>query len=142
MPELPEVETIKRGLKKNIINNKIKDFDCDWPKMINYPLKKYKSIIIGLNIKDVDRRAKMIIIKLSNEWNILVHLKMTGQLVYFNKKKCVVGGHPIKEGYECLPNRFTHARFDFFDGTNLFFNDVRKFGWLKLFTDLDRKSVV
>jgi len=135
VPELPEVETIKRGLGKNIVGKKIADFDCDWQKAINYPLKEYKSKVRGLQIKDVKRRAKMLILNLSKDWNILVHLKMTGQLVCGSKTKCVVGGHPIEEGYDCLPNRFTHATFTFFDQSHLYFNDIRKFGWLRLFTD-------
>ncbi|MFC1599144.1 Fpg/Nei family DNA glycosylase, partial [Patescibacteria group bacterium] len=49
--------------------------------------------------------------------------------------KCLVGGHPIKEGFECLPNKFTHATFSFTDQSELYFNDIRKFGWLRLFTD-------
>jgi formamidopyrimidine-DNA glycosylase len=135
MPELPEVETIKRGLEKNIIGKQIADFYCDWPKMINYPLKEYKAKIKGLKIQAIKRRAKMLILKLSQDLNILIHLKMTGQLVYGSKTKCLVGGHPIKQGYDCLPNKFTHAIFTFADKSHLYFNDVRKFGWLRLFTD-------
>ncbi|MBD3360033.1 MAG: DNA-formamidopyrimidine glycosylase [Candidatus Buchananbacteria bacterium] len=135
MPELPEVETIKRGLEKNIIGKQIADFYCDWPKMINYSLKEYKAKIKGLKIQAINRRAKMLILNLSQSWNILIHLKMTGQLVYGSKTKCLVGGHPIKDGYDCLPNKFTHATFTFSDQSHLYFNDVRKFGWLRLFTD-------
>ncbi len=140
MPELPEVETIKKGLEKNIIAKIIIDFDCDWPKAINYPLKKYKEQIKGLKIEDVRRRAKMIILDLSKSWNILIHLKLTGQLVYSNQKKCLIGGHPIKEGYDCLPNRFTHAIFTFKDKSHLYFNDVRKFGWLRLLNDQELEN--
>ncbi len=137
MPELPEVETIKRGLEKNIIGKQIADFYCDWSKMINYPLKDYKTKIKGLKIQAIKRRAKMLILNLNQGWNILIHLKMTGQLVYGSKTKCLVGGHPIKEGYDCLPNKFTHAIFTFADQSHLYFNDVRKFGWLRLFADLE-----
>jgi formamidopyrimidine-DNA glycosylase len=62
----------------------------------------------------------MLIIKLTDGWNILGHLKMTGQLVFGND-----------------PSRFTHATFTFSDKNKLFFNDVRKFGWLRLFTDAE-----
>ncbi|MCX6745477.1 MAG: hypothetical protein NTX00_00485, partial [Candidatus Parcubacteria bacterium] len=133
MPELPEVETIKRGLEKNIVGKIISDFDCDWHKMINFSLKNFKSKIKGLKIEKVKRRAKMIILDLSKGWNILIHLKLTGQLVYGSKIKCLVGGHPIKEGFECLPNKFTHATFTFTDKSHLYFNDIRKFGWLRLY---------
>lgn len=135
MPELPEVETIKRGLKRNIKGKKIADFECDYKKMINHPLPKYKKTIKGLEIKDVKRRAKLIILDLSKNKNILIHLKLTGQLVFDGKAKCIVGGHPIEEGFDCLPNKYTHAIFTFADKTQLYYNDIRKFGWLKLFTD-------
>ena len=132
MPELPEVETIKLGLAKSIIGKRISDFNCDWLKMLNQPLLEYKTKLKGLKIIAVQRRAKMLIIDLSQGWHVLVHLKMTGQLVYSDKVKCLVGGHPIAEGYECLPNKFTHATFTFNDQSHLYFNDVRKFGWLRL----------
>jgi formamidopyrimidine-DNA glycosylase len=133
MPELPEVETIKRGLAKNIIGKKIAGFDSDWKKMINLPLAAYRKILAGKQIKGIERRAKMIIIDLSDDWRLWFHLKMTGQLVYSGGKKCVVGGHPIREGFSCGPTKFTHATFSFGDKSHLYFNDVRKFGWVRLY---------
>ncbi|OGC21336.1 DNA-formamidopyrimidine glycosylase [candidate division WOR-1 bacterium RIFOXYB2_FULL_42_35] len=142
MPELPEVETVKRGLAKSIVGKTIADFSCDWHKLINKPAAKYKQTIKDLKILSVERRAKMLIVKLSKGLNILVHLKMTGQLVYRGKSKCVVGGHPIKEGANCLPNKFTHVTFSFTDGSQLYYNDVRKFGWLRLYTDVELEKAL
>lgn len=142
MPELPEVETVKRGLEKSIVGKTIADFDSDWHKTINLPLKKYRQRVKGLKIKAVKRRAKMVILVLSKGFNILVHLKMTGQLVYQSKKKCVVGGHPIDEGFLCAPNKFTHATFTFSDSSHLYFNDVRKFGWARIYTDHELRDVL
>jgi formamidopyrimidine-DNA glycosylase len=133
MPELPEVETIRRGLAKNIIGKRIAGFDADWKKMLNRPLPAYKKVLAGRRIKDVERRAKMLIIDLDGDWRLWFHLKMTGQLVFSGGKKCVVGGHPIKEGFSCGPTRFTHATFSFGDKSHLYFNDVRKFGWVRLY---------
>lgn len=133
MPELPEVETIRRGLAGSIIGKKITGFDSDWQKMLNRPLAEYRRILAGKRIKEVERRAKMLIIGLGGGWRLWFHLKMTGQLVYSSGKKKVVGGHPIREGFEHDPNRFTHATFAFSDGSHLFFNDVRKFGWVRLY---------
>ncbi|MFA4844761.1 MAG: DNA-formamidopyrimidine glycosylase [Candidatus Margulisiibacteriota bacterium] len=140
MPELPEVETIKRGLAKTIIGKKIAGFDSDWRKMINRPLPAYKKIVAGLRIKAIERRAKMLIIDLTDDWRLWFHLKLTGQLVYSGQKKKVVGGHPIKEGFEKDPNRFTHATFTFTDGSHLYFNDVRKFGWVRLYRSGELKE--
>ena len=135
MPELPEVETIKRGLQKSVVGRTIAAFDCDTKKMLNRPLAFYRKTLRGKKIEAVDRRAKMLIVKLTGGWNILAHLKMTGQMVFRGDQQSVVGGHPIKEGYEKDPNRFTHATFTFRDKSHLYFNDVRKFGWLRLWTD-------
>jgi formamidopyrimidine-DNA glycosylase len=116
MPELPEVETVRRGLEKSIIGKTIADFTCDTKKMLNHPLPFYQKTLKGLKVKTIGRRAKMLIIRLSKDWNILVHLKLTGQLVY-------------RKGSD----RFTHATVTFTDRTRLYFNDLRKFGWLRLF---------
>lgn len=142
MPELPEVETIKRGLEKSIIGKTIADFDCDWNKMINLPLAKYRKQVTGKQVTGIKRRAKMLIIDLSGDWKLLIHLKMTGQLVFKSKAKCVIGGHPITDGYKCLPNRFTHATFAFTDGSHLYYNDVRKFGWVRLFISQELEKIV
>ncbi|MFH1386473.1 MAG: bifunctional DNA-formamidopyrimidine glycosylase/DNA-(apurinic or apyrimidinic site) lyase [bacterium] len=135
MPELPEVETVRRGLGKTIVGKSVSLFDSDTPKMLNHPVSFYQKTLKDLTIKRIGRRAKMVIIELTGDWIILVHLKMTGQLVYSSHHhQKVVGGHPIKEGFEKDPNRFTHATFTFADGSKLYFNDVRKFGWVRLFT--------
>jgi formamidopyrimidine-DNA glycosylase len=142
MPELPEVETIRRGLEKNIVGKTISDFDCNWQKMLNKSLPQYKKLLKGLKVEGVKRRAKLTILDLSKGWNILVHLKLTGQLVFGSKTRCIVGGHPIKEGFDCLPNKFTHATFTFTDKSHLYFNDIRKFGWLHLLSDSELKNEI
>ncbi|MBN2058704.1 MAG: bifunctional DNA-formamidopyrimidine glycosylase/DNA-(apurinic or apyrimidinic site) lyase [Candidatus Saganbacteria bacterium] len=133
MPELPEVETVKRGLEKAIKGKKLADFESDWHKMTNKPAKQYQKILKGKQILDVRRRSKMLIIDLSAGWHILFHLKMTGQLVYRDKKHCLIGGHPIEKSCANLPSKFTHAIFTFSDKSHLYFNDVRKFGWARLY---------
>jgi formamidopyrimidine-DNA glycosylase len=137
MPELPEVETVKRGLAKALPGKKIADFDSDWHKAVNRPVKEYRRILKGLKVLGVGRRGRMLILDLSQRWKIFVHLKMTGQLVFRDKKQCLIGGHPIEQSCANLPNKYTHAKFTFSDGSNLFFNDVRKFGWVRLFTGVE-----
>ncbi|MFH1541729.1 MAG: bifunctional DNA-formamidopyrimidine glycosylase/DNA-(apurinic or apyrimidinic site) lyase [bacterium] len=133
MPELPEVETVKRGLEKTIINKVIADFESDWHKAVNHPVKFYRAKLQGARVKGLRRRAKMLIIEFNNGWNILVHLKMTGQLVYRDMSHCLIGGHSIASSCDNLPNKFTHAIFAFKDGSHLYFNDIRKFGWVRLY---------
>ncbi len=134
MPELPEVETIVRELGQKIKNKKIKTIEVLAPKMVNFSVKDFTSKLKNRKIKKVDRRGKMIIIELDNKNYLLVHLIMTGQLVYRAKsgKIGAVGGHPIVDGLKKLPNKFTRVIFLLSDGSCLFFNDIRKFGWMKL----------
>lgn len=134
MPELPEVETVRRGLSRTIIGKKIVAFSNDWPKMLNRPLAFYRAKLQGRKVLGVRRRGRLIILDLSGEYHLLFHLKMTGQLVFSGKDKCVIGGHPIRDGLSCGPTKFTHATFDFSDRSRLYFNDVRKFGWVRLFS--------
>jgi len=142
MPELPEVETIRRGLEKKLPGKTIADFDSDWHKAINRPLAAYRRLIKGLKIKKVWRRAKMLGFDLSQGKKLLFHLKMTGQLVYRDKHQCLIGGHPVIVTCDQLPNKFTHAIFTFTDKSKLFFNDVRKFGWVRLFSNIELKKVL
>ena len=133
MPELPEVETIVRDLQSKLKGKIIKDFSCDRPKLLNFPVAKLKQKIVNLSVKSVKRRAKMIIIDLTEDLSLLIHLKMTGQLILRGKSgRYAGGGHPIAQHLKELPNQFTHAVFSFSDGQLLFFNDVRLFGYIKL----------
>ncbi|MBU4142935.1 hypothetical protein KJ590_02950, partial [Patescibacteria group bacterium] len=85
MPELPEVETIRRQLAKLIVGKKIKKVEIKLPKIVKASLADFRRAVVGVKIRRVDRRAKLIIFGLDNGWSLLVHLKMTGQLVYVKK---------------------------------------------------------
>ncbi|MFA5158685.1 MAG: bifunctional DNA-formamidopyrimidine glycosylase/DNA-(apurinic or apyrimidinic site) lyase [Patescibacteria group bacterium] len=136
MPELPEVETIRLGLKKAIVGKTIAGVDIRVAKLFHGDKKE----IIGKKIKDVSRRAKQIIIDVEGENDMLIHLKMTGQLIYDNGKSRVAGGHPSADWVAELPNSTTHIIFDFSDGSKLFFNDMRRFGWIKVFNSEELKG--
>ncbi|MFH1622741.1 MAG: bifunctional DNA-formamidopyrimidine glycosylase/DNA-(apurinic or apyrimidinic site) lyase [Candidatus Omnitrophota bacterium] len=83
MPELPEVETIKRQLQKSIFGKKIINVIVNKPNVIKEPsLASFKRDIKGARIKQIIRKAKVLILELSNGKSLVVHLRMTGQLVY------------------------------------------------------------
>lgn len=132
MPELPEVETIRRGLEGKLVGQIITNVDCDSPRHLNYKIDSYRKKIVGAKVLAVKRRAKMLYLELSDDRYLAIHLKMTGQLVFKHKKAVVIGGHPIKGGDLELPNKFTHVIFYFKSGDVLYFNDTRKFGWARL----------
>lgn len=142
MPELPEVETIVRDLDKKLKNKKIIGVEILDKKFFQIKEKELKNIL-GAKIKLVKRRAKMLVFNLEKKF-LIIHLKMTGQLVYQSKSRIIAGGHPIINSGQKLPNKFTRVIFKFNDKSFLYFNDVRKFGWLKLldlkdFSNLEKK---
>jgi len=141
MPELPEVETIKNGLKDKIVGRTIKGVEVRVAKIFQGNVK----LISGAKVKSVERRAKMLVVGLSNGYSLLVHLKMTGQLVFDSQKgdksKRVAGGHPSDDWVKDLPSKFTHMIFNFTDGSVLYFNDLRKFGYIKVYKTDELKGL-
>ena len=90
------------------------------------------AFLVGAEILVVKRRAKVLIIELDSKYSLIIHLKMTGQLVYRDDKQRFGAGHPNDSLVGGLPDRSTRVVFDFSDGSKLFFNDQRKFGWVRL----------
>lgn len=128
MPELPEVETVVRQLQ-TVLPGKVIGF---------IDVLKSKSMqgqtlqIIGKEVLSVSRKQKIIIMELTGNEVILIHLKMTGQLIYQGMGNRVVGGHPTRDWINELPSKHTRVIIHFTDGSTLFFNDQRLFGWVKI----------
>jgi formamidopyrimidine-DNA glycosylase len=137
MPELPEVETIKNGLVKLLPGKTVKDVWYDWDKSFPNAPADVARFLVGSQIEKVRRRAKVLIIELSGGWALIIHLKMTGQLVFTGKNQRFGAGHPGKELVGELPAKSTRVILDFTDGSKLFFNDQRKFGWMRLMPALE-----
>jgi formamidopyrimidine-DNA glycosylase len=125
MPELPEVETIRRQLDKVLVGQKIKKIEVRRPKSFPSGAQAVK----GRQILAVERRAKMLVIKLSGGLNLLIHLKMTGQLIYDGLGKKAAE----------LPNPHTRVIISL-DRGRLFFNDLRIFGWIKVLENQKLKT--
>ena len=140
MPELPEVETVVRGLKKLIIGKKITTVSSDNPKSFPNSQNDVDAFLINAEVVDVKRRAKAIIINLSTGYSLLGHLKMTGQLVYRGEEDWGAG-HPNDSLVGDLPDKSTRVIISFTDNTKLFFNDQRKFGWLRLLPTSEIENV-
>jgi formamidopyrimidine-DNA glycosylase len=221
MPELPEVETVKRGLNKLIIGRKIVAVNSDNPKSFPNAPDDVEQFLIDAKVTTVRRRAKVLMIDLSTNYTLVIHLKMTGQLVFVGQhiyendgpsisassrrlhagstkgpgallnsgSRCLdetemllssyqsdldivssvilepeselapgpnsdperssdaknsihnddqdndirfAGGHPTDSLIGVLPDKSTRVIFDFDDGSHLYFNDQRKFGWVRL----------
>lgn len=161
MPELPEVETIKRGLGRVLIGQQIKSVQILNKKQFQGNVK----ILLNKKITKLERRAKVLIFHLGSNLYLAVHLKMSGQLIYSPRAKearvlsavglkkiktiksrpkkayaqigqagdhLVIGGHPDIGYVESLPNKYTRIIFAFKGGSKLYFNDLRKFGWFRV----------
>lgn len=131
MPELPEVETVRRGLSLLIVGKKVSRVQHDWAKGFPNADADVEQFLIGAKIVAVKRRAKVLLIELDSKYALVIHLKMTGQLVYVGEER-FGAGHPNESLVGELPDKSTRVIFEFNDGTNLFFNDQRKFGWVRL----------
>ena len=126
MPELPEVETIRRGLLKCIKWQKIAAVKIFCEK--NFIGEK--EAILGAKVKELRRFGKALVIDLDNETSMICHLRMTGQMIYRGEED-FAGGHPNDNFVDELPNKQTRVEIDFEKG-KLFFNDQRKFGFMKV----------
>lgn len=131
MPELPEVETVKTGLSKLIVGKSVKSVEFNWNKSFPNAKSDTDKFLINAKIVQVRRRAKVLIIDLSSKYSLIIHLKMTGQLVFRSESAVFGAGHPSGSLVGKLPDNSTRVIFDFGDG-KLFFNDQRKFGWVRL----------
>ena len=162
MPELPEVETVRRGLAELLPGRVVaRTVVFDSPKSFPNAPADVEQFLHGARVMAVRRRAKVLMIDLDTHYSLVVHLKMTGQLVFrqnsrhnarVSPKKSrgprkvaqdfsadtarevddFAGGHPNDSLVGELPDRSTRVQIEFTDGSRLFFNDQRKFGWMKL----------
>ena len=114
MPELPEVETVKRVLKKEVLNKTILSASIYWDNIIAYPeIKEFERKIKNQTIINIDRYGKWLMFEL-NDYYLLSHLRMEGK--YF-----IRNNNDPKEKHQ-------HVFFHFTDGTDLRYADTRKFG--------------
>lgn len=161
MPELPEVQTIVNELNRKLKNRTIKSVVVNAAKMVavgphvvsnirkadKQSVNKFISLLTGKKFLSVKRRAKLLIFDLSGPLSMLVHLKMTGQFIFEDKKL----RSKTKGEYRMfnkptaplvrLPGKHTHVIFTFVDGSHLYFNDIRKFGYMKIVRDDELNQV-
>lgn len=141
MPELPEVETIRRDLRAEVINKKITQVKVFDDKVIKMARRDFSRRLKGAVFCAINRIGKLLIFKLSGgKYFLLIHLKMTGQLIYAGSDKLIGGGHSLKTGSGTmldkiggrLPNKYSRFAIVFEKGEALYFNDLRKFGYAKV----------
>lgn len=120
MPELPEVEVVRKQLKNLVLNKKIANITSEYTKIFNEDFNLVKESIVGSKIIDIERYGKYLVFILSNEFNLISHLRMEGK--YFVKEQ----NEPI--------DKHEHVIFHFDNGETLRYHDTRKFGRMDLRT--------
>jgi formamidopyrimidine-DNA glycosylase len=123
MPELPEVETVARSLAPQVVGRKITAISkFDWERMVETPdSTRFRDLIIGRHILGVGRRAKWVLLQLDAGWIMAIHLRMSGNLL-------VCATHD-------LPSVHVHLALQLDNGRQIFFDDQRKFGRVRLLDD-------
>jgi formamidopyrimidine-DNA glycosylase len=117
MPELPEVETVVREIKPYVQGKKFWKFEALNTSTFLPSVQAFEQFIPGKVVQDVRRKGKYIILDLSEDLVMIVHLRMTGMLLFKPSKRL---------------EKFVRGIFTFSDATRLYFPDIRKFGkvWL------------
>jgi formamidopyrimidine-DNA glycosylase len=126
MPELPEVETIRRGLEKYLVGHTINNVEILHSGVLFGDTKA----ILKQKVITVRRIGKGLIIDLSNNYSLAIHIKLTGQLIYQGIETHDIPISKYKVG--TVPNKFTHIIFDLDRQAKLYYNDQRRFGWIKI----------
>lgn len=161
MPELPEVQTVVTELNKRIVGRKIKRVTVNMGKIISIgpqtvsnirdtsqkTVNEFAKLLTDRKFTSVHRRGKMLIFDIDGPLSMLVHLKMTGQFIYEDKAQAKRTGskyrilNKLTAPLVKLPTKHTHVIFHFTDGSTLYYNDLRQFGYLRLVHDKDIDKV-
>jgi formamidopyrimidine-DNA glycosylase len=133
VPELPEVETMRRNIESALLHHKIASFSLTLPKLLRQsPIPTLDPIDNG-TIVAVRRRAKVLMIDLDNDLTIAIHCKLAGQVaIYAGDGRRWVAGHPVPKPDDDYPHKSTHLTITFTDGSILYYSDIRQFGWVRL----------
>jgi formamidopyrimidine-DNA glycosylase len=141
MPELPEVETVRIGLSELLPGRVIAAVKHDTEKSFPNAPADVDMFLLHASVVAVRRRAKVLMIDLSSGYSLVIHLKMTGQLVFVSSATRFGAGHPNDSLINQLPDKSTRVEFSFVDASTLFFNDQRKFGWVKLIPTVEVPNI-
>lgn len=133
MPELPEVETIRRYVDEYLTGRTLAEVSLTLPKLLRDSPLLDLDVLLQRSVLSSRRRAKVLMIDWTGDLSLLVHFKLAGQLaIFLPGGDRVVAGHPVPKPDGPYPHKATHATWRFTDGTVVYFSDVRQFGWIRL----------
>lgn len=128
------------GLSKMLPGYKVESVKSDWQKSFPNAKADVRKFLIDSKIVQVRRRAKVLIIDLDSNYSLVIHLKMTGQMVFRSESEVFGAGHPSDSLLGKLPDKSTRVIFDL-GKAKLFFNDQRKFGWVRLIPTIEIENI-
>lgn len=130
MPELPEVETLRRGLAGLLPGRVVRHAELGLPKLLAVAPPDGLAVLVGRPVEGIERHGKLLGLR-CGPWTLLVHLRLTGQLVFVDGGTRFAGGHPVPPFDAPVPGRMTHLALAFDRGA-LYLNDQRQFArvWL------------
>ena len=139
MPELPEVESLRRDLAPTVVGRTIVRVDLRLPKLFRPSPGLSVEDLQGRRVEGLRRRAKLLVWDLSDGLALITHLKLTGQLVHVSAdgQEIAHGGHPVPRWGADLPHKATHVIFHFDDGSLLYLTDIRQFARLWLMPEAE-----
>ncbi len=134
MPELPEVECLRRDLSRTVVGRTIVEVGVRLPKLFRSADGLTLADLPGRRVEGLRRRAKLLIWELSGDLGLVMHLKLAGQLVHHDAcgRELAHGGHPVPRWGSPLPHKATHATIRFDDDSILYLTDIRQFGRVTL----------
>lgn len=134
MPELPEVETVRRGLQRSLVGLYLESVEVREARCFQGSLDGVR----GAVLTEIDRRGKCLRFVFDSGWSMLGHLRMTGQMIFVSAGGQRTGGGRPDDGLLApLPSTHTRVILHWSLGGRLFFNDQRKFGYLKTWPSQD-----
>lgn len=143
MPELPEVETLRRELARELVGQKILGVEVRLAKVFRPAEGLGASDLVGRAIEEAYRYGKYLVLPLTGGLSLVFHLRLAGQLAVIRDGQVVVaGGHPVPAFGASLPHRSTHMIFSLSNGSILYFTDIRQFGFCLLLLTADVPSYI
>jgi len=133
VPELPEVETVRRIVERELAGRTLERVDLRLPKLLRDSPLPTLDPLVGRRVVGARRRAKVLIVDWSGDLSLLIHFKLAGQFAVIHADGARhVAGHPVPNPAGLYPHKVTHVTLEFAGGAVAYFSDVRQFGWLRL----------
>ncbi len=133
MPELPEVETMRRIAERELVGHRLVDYDLTLPKLLRDSPIPTLDPLVGQELLSARRRAKVLTLAFSDDLSLVVHFKLAGQLAVIRADgERAYAGHPFPKPTNDYPHKTTHLTMNFDGGVIAYYSDVRQFGWMRL----------